>query len=212
MSIKDEIKFNADGLIPAVVQDFRTNEVLMLAYMNEESLEKTLAEGKACYYSRSRQKLWVKGETSGHYQLVKDILVDCDADTLLLKVEQIEGTACHTGERTCFHRELKKDGSLEKNSEGTLNTVEKLYNLIQDRKVNPPEGRSYTAYLFREGQDKILKKVGEESAEVIIASKNNSADEIIYEASDLVFHLLVLLNYHGLTMSDIYAELEKRRK
>lgn len=212
MSIKDEIKFNADGLIPAVVQDFRTNEVLMLAYMNEESLEKTLAEGKACYYSRSRQKLWVKGETSGHYQLVKDILVDCDADTLLLKVEQIEGTACHTGERTCFHRELKKDGSLEKNSEAALNTVEKLYNLIQDRKVNPPEGRSYTAYLFREGQDKILKKVGEESAEVIIASKNNAADEIIYEASDLVFHLLVLLNYHGLTMSDIYAELEKRRK
>ena len=212
MSIKDEIKFNADGLIPAVVQDFRTNEVLMLAYMNEESLEKTLAEGKACYYSRSRQKLWVKGETSGHYQLVKDILVDCDADTFLLKVEQIEGTACHTGERTCFHRELKKDGSLEKNSEAALNTVEKLYNLIQDRKVNPPEGRSYTAYLFREGQDKILKKVGEESAEVIIASKNNAADEIIYEASDLVFHLLVLLNYHGLTMSDIYAELEKRRK
>lgn len=207
----DKIKFNQDGLIPAVIQDFFTNEVLMLAYMNLESLQKTLLTGKTCFWSRSRQELWTKGETSGHYQLVKEIFLDCDADTLLIKVEQIGDTACHTGERSCFHQSLSREGKLEMDSEGGLGIFEKLLNLIEDRKINPPE-KSYVAYLFEKGQDKILKKVGEEAAEVIIASKNNDQEEIIYELADLYFHTLVLMKYHGLEIKNIYQELAKRRK
>jgi len=207
----DKIKFNQDGLIPAIVQDVYTNEVLMLAYMNKESLQKTLTTGKTCFWSRSRQELWIKGDTSGHYQLVKEIFLDCDADTLLIKVEQTGGKACHTGERSCFHYALDAEGNLKKDLEGGLGILEKLSNLIEDRKINPPE-KSYVAYLFEKGQDKILKKVGEEASEVIIASKNNSKEEIIYETADLFFHTLVLLKYHNLELKEIYQELGKRRK
>ena len=207
----EKIKFNQEGLIPAVVQDAFTNEVLMLAYMNQDSLQQTLATGKTCFWSRSRQQLWTKGETSGHYQLVKEIFLDCDGDTLLIKVEQVDDTACHTGERSCFHHSLDSQGQLHKDLEGGLGIFEKLSNLIEDRKINPPE-KSYVAYLFEKGQDKILKKVGEEAAEVIIASKNNDKEEIIYELADLYFHSLVLLKYHNLEIKEIYKELNKRRK
>jgi len=207
----EQVKFNADGLVPAVVQDVYTHEVLMLAYMNLESLQKTLLTGKTCFWSRSRQELWTKGETSGHYQLVKEIFLDCDGDTLLIKVEQVGNTACHTGERSCFHHALDQEGRCCKDSEGGLGILEKLFHLIGDRKINPPE-KSYVAYLFEKGQDKILKKVGEEAAEVIIASKNNNSEEIIYELADLYFHTLVLLQQHGLELKDIYQELEKRKK
>jgi len=206
----EEIKFNADGLLPAVVQDFYTNEVLMLAYMNKEALEKTLATGKTCFWSRSRAELWIKGETSGHYQLVKEIFLDCDSDTILVKVEQVGNTACHTGKRSCFYRQII-DACLEEKPNATLGTLEKLLALIEDRKMNLPEN-SYITYLFEKGQDKILKKIGEEAGEVIIASKNNDQAEIIYELADLYFHSLVLLAYHNLSPKDIYQELEKRRK
>lgn len=207
----EKIKFNQDGLIPAVIQDVYTNEVLMLAYMNKQSLEQTLSTGKTCFWSRSRQQLWVKGETSGNYQLVKEIFLDCDEDTLLIKVEQVGNKACHTGNRSCFYRSLDKQGATQETPGETLGTLEKLLNLIEDRKINPPE-KSYVAYLFEKGQDKILKKIGEEAGEVIIASKNNDPGEIIYEMADLYFHSLVLLSYHNLTPTDIYKELEKRRK
>lgn len=206
-----DIKFNQDGLIPAVVQDYYSNEVLMLAYMNEESLNQTLNTGKVCFFSRSRQELWVKGETSGHYQLVKDIFLDCDGDTILIKVESVGNEACHTGKRSCFFRSLNSDGSIEEAKDETMGVLEQLLNLIEDRKINPPE-KSYVGYLFEKGQDKILKKVGEEAAEVIIASKNNSKEELIYEMADLYFHTLVLLSNHNLNIRDIYQELEKRRK
>jgi phosphoribosyl-ATP pyrophosphohydrolase len=232
--IIEQLKYDEKGLIPAITQDYKTDEILMMAYMNKESLEKTIETGKAHYYSRSRQKLWLKGETSGHFQNVKSISIDCDADTLLLKVEQI-GVACHTGHRSCFFRKLEVDtdktGNEEKqefqlNIEKTEITqgtdlsnenhiagpevLKAVYNVIMDRVVHPKEG-SYTNYLIEKGMDKILKKVGEETTEVVIAAKNGVPAEIKLEVADLLYHIMVMLVKQGMTLEDVYEELDKRR-
>lgn len=213
----EKLKFDAHGLIPAIIQDVQTNQVLMMAYMNKESLEKTLDCGKTWFYSRSRQKLWMKGESSGHYQFVKEISYDCDADTLLIKVEQV-GEACHEGYKSCFHYDLRDGQATGARTadpaaiyDAGPAVLNELFAVIADRKANPREG-SYTTYLFNKGQDKILKKVGEEAAETIIASKNNSKEEVVYEMADLWYHCLVLLANHGFEPKDIFAELAKRRK
>lgn len=202
-----DLKFDDKNLIPAIVQDASTKEVLMLAYMNEESLNKTLETGTTWFWSRSRQELWNKGATSGHIQRVKGINYDCDGDTLLIQVDQV-GVACHTGAKSCFFNGLyEADGGQGLGS----NIIEKLYEIITDRKENPKEN-SYTNYLFDKGIDKILKKVGEESAEVIIAAKNPDKEELIYEASDLIYHLLVLLREKDIGPGEIFMELNKRFK
>ncbi len=209
--LKSSLKFNEKGLIPVVTQNIKTKEVLMVAYMNEEAFDKTIETGKVHYFSRSRSKLWLKGETSGHFQIVKAIKLDCDGDTILIEAEQIEA-ACHTGNKTCFYRTMT-DGKWEENTDEekpTAQILNEVYDVIVDRTVNPKEG-SYTNYLFTKGLDKILKKVGEEAAEVIIAAKNKSKDEIRYEVSDLMYHLLVLLVERGLTLEEIYGELKGRR-
>lgn len=208
--LNQQVKWNDKGLVPVIVQNAENREVLMLAYMNNEALEATLSTGRAHYYSRSRQKLWMKGETSGNVQIVRDLALDCDADTILLKVEQT-GFACHTGSNTCFD----KDVSNESKSKGSIVTshhevLEELLELINDRKINPKEG-SYTCKLFNKGLDVILKKIGEEASEVIIGAKNDSKDEVIYESCDLIYHLLVLLSKMDITLDEIYAQLEKRR-
>jgi len=271
-NILEMVKFNADGLIPAVTQDIRTDEVLMVAYMNEESLRKTIETGLVHYYSRSRRQLWLKGETSGHYQKVRSISVDCDGDTLLIKAEQI-GAACHTGHRSCFFTRLDADelkaglgltgtesgaagrttagineaaagyatACINKSADCGLHTeandacavgadsaagadsasdadgavqagpevLGNVFGVILDRLAHPKEG-SYTNYLFTKGLDKILKKIGEEAGEVIIASKNNSAQDIKAEIADLFYHIMVLLAERGLSLNDIYDELKKR--
>lgn len=217
MTILNDIKFDANGLVPAIVQEAGSREVLMLAYMNQEALGKTLEQGEAWYYSRSRQELWHKGETSGHVQKVIDLRYDCDADTILLLVEQT-GPACHTGHHSCFYRD--KNGQeiavreqdmteLYRNQVGP-GIIHELYQVILDRQEKMPEG-SYTTYLFTKGLDKICKKVGEEAAEVIIAAKNKDREEITYEVSDLIYHLLVLGAQQGVTPQDIYAQLQARR-
>lgn len=208
----DILNYNSHGLIPAIVQDKSTRQVLMLAYMNKESLAKTVETGYTWFYSRSRQRLWHKGETSGHVQKVADIRYDCDADTLLVTVEQT-GVACHEGTYSCFSRVLGHDVCTEPEaSDGRAAAVlQELYQVIADRKANPQEG-SYTTYLFAKGQDKILKKVGEECAETIIGSKNNSKEELLYEMADLWYHCLVLLAYHNITPDELLAELQRRRK
>lgn len=219
-----EVKFDEKGLIPVVVQDYKSDEVLMVAYANMEALEKIIETGKMHYWSRSRGKMWLKGETSGHYQYVKSIKLDCDGDCILAKVEQVEA-ACHTGHYSCFYREFEGNNikemkykvfdpdksaeavDIETNKAGIL---QELYDVIADRVINPKEG-SYTNYLFEKGLDKILKKVGEETAEVIIAAKNKSKDEIRYEIADLIYHLFVLMVERGVKLDDIYDELKKRR-
>jgi phosphoribosyl-AMP cyclohydrolase / phosphoribosyl-ATP pyrophosphohydrolase len=201
----NNLKYNAEGLIPVIVQDVFSKAVLMLAYMNETALKQTLETKQGTYYSRSRQSIWVKGETSGHTQRVRSIAYDCDQDTLLMMVEQV-GAACHTGNQSCFFETLL--GEVEKSSPSILDA---LYDTIVDRKNNPLEG-AYTTYLFNKGIDKILKKVGEETAEIIIGAKNNSKSETVYEISDLVYHLLVLMVNQGITLEDIREELTKRRK
>lgn len=200
-----ELKLNADGLIPVIVQDYKTNEVLMLAYMNEESFHQTLRLGRMTYYSRSRQELWLKGETSGHYQYVKEISYDCDKDTLLAKISQV-GAACHTGSYSCFYSQLTKTEYNDTDSNKVLNNV---YDTIMDRKNNPKEG-SYTNYLFEKGIDKILKKVGEEATEIVIAAKNPDAEEIKYEIADFLYHTMVLMAERGVTWDDIMRELADR--
>ena len=201
----NEIKFDENGLVPVVVQSIETNEVLMLAYMNKEALELTIQERVATYYSRSRKTLWKKGETSGHYQYVKSLSYDCDGDSILLKVVQ-EGVACHTNKMSCFFNEVISSDEVQKNSY----LLEELYATIEERKNNPVEG-SYTNYLFTKGLDKILKKVGEETAEVIIASKNRSSSEMILEISDLVYHTLVLMVNEGVKLQSIEEELRGRQ-
>lgn len=201
-----DIKFDEKGMIPAIVQDDTTKEVLMLAYMNEASLEKTLETGETWFWSRSRRELWHKGETSGHIQRVKNISYDCDGDTLLVRVVQ-EGAACHTGEKSCFFNSLYGEKGEKVGSE----ILEKLYDIITDRKANPKEG-SYTNYLFDKGIDKMLKKVGEETAEVIIAAKNPGKNELIYETGDLFYHLLVLLKEKEIAPEEIFKELNIRFK
>lgn len=199
----DNIKFDKDGLIPVVIQDYYTNEVLTLAYMNKESIEITIKEGKTCFYSRSRKELWRKGETSGNYQYVVDIKLDCDSDSLLIKVSK-DGPACHTLKESCFFNELYSNKELN----NKLELID-LYNLIYNKK-EVKEEKSYTSYLFDKGLDKILKKVGEESTEVIIAAKNNDNQELIYEISDLVYHVIVLMIEQGISLSDIKKELSNR--
>ncbi len=201
-----DLKTNSDGLVPCVVQDYRTGEVLMLAYMNEESFNATIRQGKMTYYSRSRRELWVKGETSGHTQYVKSLTADCDYDTLLAKVAQIGGIACHTGAPSCFFNEIIKKEYVERNP---LKVFEDVYNVILDRKAHPKEG-SYTNYLFDKGLDKILKKVGEESTEIVIAAKNSNNEEVIYEISDYLYHLMVLMAEKDVTWEDIVRELAQR--
>ena len=200
-----EFKLNEDGLIPVIVQHYKTGEVLMLAYMNEEAYETTLKTGKMTYFSRSRESLWVKGETSGHFQYVKSLTIDCDKDTILAKVEQI-GAACHTGNPTCFFQSLVGKDYDETNP---LQVFESVYETILDRKNHPKEG-SYTNYLFDKGIDKILKKVGEEATELVIAAKNPNPEEIKYELSDFLYHAMVLMVERGVTWEDITKELADR--
>ncbi|KUK10333.1 MAG: Phosphoribosyl-ATP diphosphatase [Clostridia bacterium 41_269] len=205
----DILKFDDRGLIPAVVQDASSGKVLMLAYMNQEALKKTIETKKTWFYSRSRQKLWNKGETSGNYQEVIQISYDCDADALLVKVKQ-HGPACHTGEYSCFHNTVMNLGDEKEIYSSNDSIINELYEVISNRFKERPEG-SYTTYLFNEGQDKILKKIGEEAAEIIIGSKNQSREEVIYEMGDLLYHCLVLLVLHGIKPYEIMDELAKRR-
>jgi phosphoribosyl-ATP pyrophosphohydrolase/phosphoribosyl-AMP cyclohydrolase len=230
----ESVKYNNDGLIPAIIQDAVSGEVLMMAYMNEESLRLSLETGRTHFWSRSRQKLWMKGETSGHIQEIKEIYLDCDMDALLIKVMQREA-ACHTGRYSCFFNKISENcDSIETVSEdrsasndvttrdnGEVNNnvatsdnkaaiLKELYEVVIDRRTNPREG-SYTNYLFDKGIDKILKKVGEEAAEVIIAAKNRSAAEVTYEVSDLLYHLIVMLVEQGIELDAVYDELRKRR-
>lgn len=198
-------KLNEDGLIPVIVQDFRTAEILMMAYMNEEAYEQTLREGMMTYWSRSRQELWRKGDTSGHYQYVKSLDIDCDRDTILAKVEQI-GAACHTGHRSCFYTNL---ASKAYDGRNPMTVFEDVMATILERKENPKEG-SYTNYLFDQGIDKILKKVGEEAAEIIIAAKNPDSDEVKYEICDFLYHMMVLMAEREVSWKDITKELAER--
>ncbi len=200
-----EFKLNSDDLIPEVVQDYKTDEVLMLAYMNEEAFQTTLDSGKMTYWSRSRQELWTKGLTSGHVQYVKSLTLDCDNDTILAKVAQV-GAACHTGNKTCFFKPLMKK---EYDDTNPLRVFQEVYDVILDRKEHPKEG-SYTNYLFDKGIDKILKKVGEECTEIVIAAKNPDKDEMKYEISDFLYHVMVLMAERGVTWEEITRELARR--
>lgn len=201
-----EFKLNSDGLIPVVVQEYKTNEVLMVAYMNEEAFRKTIETGRMTYFSRSRSTLWTKGETSGHFQYVKALMLDCDKDTILAKVLQI-GPACHTGNQSCFYTELVKK---EYDDTNPLTVFNEVFGVILDRKKNPKAG-SYTNYLFDKGIDKILKKCGEEATEIIIAAKNPDSEELKYEISDFLYHMMVLMAECKVDWSDIVKELAHRR-
>lgn len=201
-----DFKLNSDGMVPVIVQDYKTNEVLMMAYMNEEAYLATLKTGKMTYYSRSRQELWLKGETSGHYQYVKSLSADCDMDTLLAKVSQV-GAACHTGAKSCFFNEIFHKEYEE--STNPLQVFEEVFAVIQDRKLHPKEG-SYTNYLFDKGIDKILKKLGEEATEIVIAAKNPNANEVKYEISDFLYHMMVLMAEKDVTWEEITTELANR--
>lgn len=201
-----EFKLSSEGLIPVVVQDYRTNQVLMLAYMNEESYTQTIETGMMTYYSRTRQKLWLKGESSGHYQYLKSLQIDCDKDTILAKISQV-GVACHTGAESCFYTKLINNKTKETNP---YKIITEVYDTISDRKQRPKDG-SYTNYLFDEGLDKILKKCGEEATEIVIAAKNPNAEELKYEIADFLYHMMVLMVECGLDWDDIVMELSHRR-
>ena len=201
----DDLKFDERGLIPAIVQDARTREVLTLAYMNRESLTRTIETRQTWFWSRSRNELWHKGETSGNTQQVVELVADCDGDAIVVLVNPA-GPACHTGARSCFGLEQSEDLG-----EGLGELLDQLYDLIASRERERPEG-SYTTYLFDQGIDKILKKVGEESAETIIAAKNDDREPLAAEVSDLIYHLLVLLVARGVSLDEIRDELARRRK
>lgn len=207
-AVIENLKFDPQGLIPAVVQNAQTKEVLMVAYMNRDTVQQTIETGKATFWSRSRQQVWIKGETSGNFLEVQQIRVDCDGDCLVVLAEP-KGPACHTGNRSCFFRRLEGETLVEDTGEqGDI--LMHLCAVTEDRKKNPQPG-SYTNYLLDKGEDKILKKVGEEAAEVVIAGKNRSKDEISYEVADLMYHLSVMLVDNGMSWTDIYEELDKRR-
>ncbi len=201
----ESFKKNSDGHVPVVVQDYVTNEVLMVAYMNEEAYNKTIETGLMTYFSRSRNELWVKGATSGNYQYVKSLTADCDMDTILAKVAQI-GNACHTGSYSCFFNKIV---GTDYNANDPLKVFESVYKVITDRKDNPKEG-SYTNYLFDKGIDKILKKIGEEATEIVIAAKNPDKEEVKYEIADFLYHVMVLMAECGLDWTDIVKELANR--
>ena len=198
----ESVRFDERGLVPAIVVDGRSGQVLTLAYMNRVSLEISIREGRTCFWSRSRQELWRKGETSGAVQHIIDITADCDHDALVVRVNK-DGPACHTGAESCFHN------TEYINPEETPFSYKGLYEMIEGRKIQPKEG-SYTTYLFEKGMDKILKKVGEESTEVIIAGAKNDKEETIYEVADLAYHLMVMMVEQGITLQDVTAELAKR--
>ncbi len=224
MELKTDIKWDDQGLVPAIVQDARTGQVLMLAYVNREALEKSISTGEAHFWSRSRSELWHKGATSGNTQRIVEIRYDCDADTLLLRVEP-RGPACHTGQQSCFYRCLVKwlDGRvvkwsdqgltdhLTKDQPGMSTILEDLFDVIRDRKVNPKEG-SYTCRLFAAGENEILKKIGEEVVETIVAAKGEDDERLVYEVADLLYHALVLLAYRDLELADVEDELIRRFK
>jgi phosphoribosyl-AMP cyclohydrolase / phosphoribosyl-ATP pyrophosphohydrolase len=201
----DNIKYDERGLVPAIVQDYLDGTVLMMAWMNAASLQKTLDTGETWFWSRSRQEFWHKGETSGHLQYVKDIRYDCDSDALLVTVEQVGDIACHTGERSCFHQ----IGTIK--IAPPADTLSDLYQTICDRRDNPREG-SYTQTLFAGGDNKILKKIGEEAAEVVMACKDDDPDQIAGEAADLFYHTLVAIAHHRVGIRDVYRKLQSRRK
>lgn len=198
----DKLKFDERGLIPAIVVDSITKKVLTLAYMNKESLKISLEKELTCFYSRRRKELWLKGETSGNYQHIVSITADCDYDALTVVVEK-DGPACHEGTDSCFTHNLFQSDSLHEF------TIEGLYNLLKGRKEQLPEG-SYTTYLFQKGLDKILKKVGEECTEVIIAAKADDKKETVYEIADLMYHVMVLMNQMGITVEDVHREIASR--
>ncbi|MBM7645001.1 phosphoribosyl-ATP pyrophosphohydrolase/phosphoribosyl-AMP cyclohydrolase [Scopulibacillus daqui] len=206
----DELNFDEKGLIPAIVQDVQSKEILMLAYMNQESLNRSLKTGETWFYSRSRQELWNKGATSGNKQQIADICFDCDKDALIVKVIP-EGPACHNGSYSCFSQSLIKDSGKPEASPSRFQIINELEETIARREAEMPEG-AYTTYLFEKGLDKILKKVGEEAAEVIIAAKNRSSEELEWEAADLLYHLLVLLREQNVGLDDILAVLNKRHQ
>ena len=201
-----DFKKNNDGLVPVVVQDYRTREVLMMAYMNEEAYEQTLLTGRMTYYSRSRDELWLKGATSGHFQYVKGLTADCDMDTILARVSQI-GAACHTGERSCFFNEITKKDFEE--ADNPLQVFSQVLDVIKNRKQHPKEG-SYTNYLFDKGLDKILKKLGEEATEIVIAAKNPGTNEVKYEISDFLYHMMVLIVEKDISWEEVTRELADR--
>lgn len=208
----DNIKFDSNGLIPVITQDYQNKDVLMLAYMNEEALNKTIQTNKVHYFSRSRKQLWLKGETSGHYQIVKNVTYDCDKDTLLIQVDQI-GVACHTGHRSCFYRDINDNENNEivvKPIYFDARMLKDEYDTIVERKNNPKED-SYTNYLLDKGIDKTLKKIGEEASEVIIAAKNNDKEEIICEIADLLYHTMVAMVQTDINWEDIFKEIGNRR-
>jgi len=200
----DKVRFNDQGLVPAIAQDYLDGTVLMMAWMNKESLTKTMETGQGWYWSRSRQELWHKGATSGHFQNVKSLRYDCDSDAILMTIEQVGDIACHTGARSCFHQvgDAKSDPMAD--------TLTEVFKVIRDRRDNPKEG-SYTNSLFAGGDNKILKKIGEESAEVVMACKDDVKDEIAGEVADLFYHSLVAIAYHGVDIRDVYKKLDNRR-
>ena len=200
-----DLKLNSDGMVPVIVQDYRTDEVLMLAYMNEEAFNTTINIGKMTYYSRSRQELWTKGLTSGHIQYVKSLTADCDFDTILAKVSQV-GAACHTGNRSCFFNNIVRKEYVEKNP---LKVLESVYDVIKERKEHPKDG-SYTNDLLDKGIDNILKKLGEECTEIVIAAKNPESEQIKYEISDFLYHCMILMVEKGVTWEEIANELAQR--
>jgi len=200
-----EIRYDERGLVPAIVQDYLDGTVLMMAWMNRESLEKTLDTGETWFWSRSRTELWHKGETSGHLQKVRSLRYDCDSDALLIGVEQIGDIACHTGERSCFHQvEGEK-------APPPADTLSQVFEVIRDRRDNPTQ-ESYTCKLFAEGDNKILKKIGEEAVEVVMACKDDDKDAIAGEVADLFYHTLVALAHHGVDLKDVYRKLQQRRR
>jgi phosphoribosyl-ATP pyrophosphohydrolase/phosphoribosyl-AMP cyclohydrolase len=200
-----EIRYDERGLVAAIVQDYLDGTVLMMAWMNRESLQKTLDTGETWFWSRSRTQLWHKGETSGHLQKVRSLRYDCDSDALLIGVEQIGDIACHTGERSCFHQvEGEK-------APPPADTLSQVFEVIRDRRDNPTQ-ESYTCKLFAEGDNKILKKIGEESVEVVMACKDDDKDAIAGEVADLFYHTLVALAHHGVDLKDVYRKLQQRRR
>lgn len=199
-----EIRYNERGLVPAIAQDYLDGTVLMMAWMNRESLQKTLDTGETWYWSRSRQELWHKGATSGHIQKVRSLRYDCDSDALLISVEQVGDIACHKGERSCFHQVQGKKVP------PPADTLSEVYRVICDRQANPTEA-SYTCKLLAEGDNKILKKIGEETAEVVMACKDNEPEAIASEVADLLYHTLVALAYHRVDLRDVYRQLQSRR-